>query len=375
MESKKLENDDSVAGCAWGSRLKFFVGFVIFIGCFLIEQQPSLLLAAQPQQRQSQGAVALVEVPDPGTNDTNCLQSLHTSLHGIALPSRSHYCRHDEGMFFEPIPGCLLPPPQPYWFAATLTTGKGIGIYLMLFTRIKNEYSWFEKKKTILLVCATTSITVVSAILLLIKACNFNVPTRWQHYQCAGITLSDAPWASNFLLLLTSSQMQARVVYNENVSKEAQDLFYSKSVGLNVAFFSTFLSMVILLGPFIVTNLLWASLCGAGIPLCVGVSMATSGERDQNLYEGFGGPMSAKALEKRMNWLPLRAIPGSIIFGLTVQWMAAASAYVETGQYGILEAMAVASTERRTDVYTENMYSAVLAHRVWLTELVNEVWP
>lgn len=347
------------------------LGLTTFAGCLWFEHL-SHMPTTQPTPSQFQTAVNLDEGSRLGLNETQCLPSLHESFLGIELPHRSHYCRHNETLFFEPIAGCLLAPPQPYWFAALLTTVKGIGIFMILYTRIKENYSWFEKRKAAILGWSTLAITVVSVFLLVRTAFNFNVPTLWQHYQCAGIVFADAPWVPNILLLCVSWKTYGLAQENPHISKETKEMMSIKEAALLWGMVGATLAVILFLSFFFVTNIFLACIFFGGcVPLVCGFVMWGGATNHSKLC----ATGNVEEVERELNFSPLIAIPGAVLSGFAMQWMAASSAYYETSQCGYFEAMALATTERRSDIYLQNVYGSVVSQGAWLSEIINEVLP
>jgi len=90
--------------------------------------------------------------------------------------------------------------------------------------------------------------------------------------------------------------------------------------------------------------------------------------------EAFFDGATTDGLEKQRFIGLLFAIAPAIVVGFSLQWMATSSACFYT-QASFTQAVAIASTERRPDLYMENIQSAVLTKGAWLFELVNEAWP
>lgn len=366
-----LKDDTASKGRRWlnisSQHLLSSLGAVVFIVCLFVE-----VLSLAPPAMQPVPEVMLDELNDSTPSDSGCLPMLHESFLGIPLPNESHYCPRGGSLYFEPIPGCLLAPPQPYWFSGLLSTCKGVGIFLFMRTKIKEKYSFFEKNKTMIMAWVTCGITVASVGLLVKKAWGFNVPTHWEHYQCFGIICSNAPWTVNLMLVGLICLMVSDASKNQNISAQARAVFDQKKKPLGVATIATMASLLFFLGPFVVTNLFWAFLLGGCVPLGCGIIIYfTSWKCTSEQFTS----MDSVHLERSMNGFVLVTIPGAIVCGFAIQWMAAASSYIETGQYGFFESVAVATVERRSDLYMQNLQNSVLNQGTWCMEMVNEVWP
>ena len=123
------------------------------------------------------------------------------------------------------------------------------------------------------------------------------------------------------------------------------------------------------MGPFMITNLLPASVCLCGcIPF--GCSLIVWFMSVSAIEEG----ADVETVTRRLNWMPLVAIPGACFFSIAVQWMGAASVYWYH-EMTYFQAILVASSERQSDIYFQEIYSMVLSKATWLTELINEFWP
>lgn len=297
---------------------------------------------------------------------------------GDGAPLEHYRTLADNTTYFEPVPECLLPVPQPLNTKITINALKAIVMNMALGINVQKEEVTFNDKA----VFWATNIYYFGMVPITLLSMTHKVlftmgpfDCRWNLFQCYGIALSMGPWLFNGLMLVLLTTTQQSGAYESLIEQSAaaealQEQKWRYKILLCKA---TLLPYLLLVFPFLVSN----TLIGA-IIFCVQLPILYGGWR---LFQS--GKESAKSIDgddidNGFGWIwmnvcsPIIALPLACGANLLSEVIAIQSTYFYQGQ-GWLDSLYMPWWERSNYLYVGSFVKVVLGHFPWLTSFINEV--
>lgn len=296
---------------------------------------------------------------------------------------------------FVPLPGCRLPPSQPFGFQFCLNASKITFFVMALGTLPENLHEvkdqQVSRKKMLItivlmlyqfvMIPVTMGATIVHFVGTLGDYSSF-----WDGYQCFGILWTLGPWWFNAMLLAMKSKMlQDALTYQGLYSnvlgdhikvsnvlnmKEAllegtvMDQKFMEAKSLNTGFLLTVGPYVIVWFPFLITHVIPAAVLFFPEVLLVTFLMCAVKSAMWNLGENGG-------LEKAEKIGGLVILPYLLLMTTLAEMLLLQAVYFYAGD-GWFQSMVYVWSERQTSVYMASFHAKVMSTWYAGLDLLNE---